>query len=89
MAWLIELWRRLMVLLRRRQMEADLEEDHMEAVSQLLQELDDDEAVEALQPVRHHLRYDLCPECRQRYLENPLSKDPNKEAVQKFDFSEN
>ena len=69
--------------------EADLEEDHMEAVSQLLRELEDDEAAEALQPVRHHLRYDLCPECRQRYLDNPLNKDPNKEAVQKFDFSEN
>jgi hypothetical protein len=69
--------------------EADLEEDHMEAVSQLLRELDDDEAVEAVQPSRHHLRYDLCPECRQRYLDNPLHKDLSKEAAQKFDFSDN
>ena len=69
--------------------EADLEEDHMEAISQLLQEMDDDEAAEAIEPSRHHLRYDLCPECRQRYLRDPLNKGPNKEPAQKFDFSEN
>jgi hypothetical protein len=69
--------------------EEDLEEDHMEAVSQLLHELNDDEVAEAIQPSRQQLRYDLCPECRQRYLDNPLQKDPVKEAAQKFDFSEN
>ena len=69
--------------------EADLEEDHMEAVSQLLREMDDEEAVEAVEPARHNLRYDLCPECRQRYLRDPLNKELNKEAAQKFDFSEN
>jgi hypothetical protein len=69
--------------------EDDLEEDHMEAVSQLLRELDDEQAAEALEPARRHLRYDLCPECRQRYLDNPLNKDQDKEAAQKFDFSEN
>jgi hypothetical protein len=69
--------------------EADLEEDHMEAVSQLLQEMDDEEAAEAIEPARHNLRYDLCPECRQRYLRDPLNKELSKEAAQKFDFSEN
>jgi hypothetical protein len=69
--------------------EADLEEDHMEAVSQLLRELDDEEAADALQPARSHFRYDLCPDCRQRYLDNPLNKELSKEAAQKFDFSEN
>lgn len=69
--------------------EADLEEDHMEAISQLLREIDDHEAADGIEPARHNLRYDLCPECRQRYLRDPLNKDPNKEAAQKFDFSEN
>ena len=71
--------------------EADLEEDHMEAVSQLLQEMNDEEVADGMEPARHNLRYDLCPECRKRYLENPLNlnKDLNKEAAQKFDFSEN
>ena len=69
--------------------EADLEEDHMEAVSQLLRELDDEEVAEVIEPARHNLRYDLCPECRERYLRDPLNKELNKEAAQKFDFSEN
>jgi hypothetical protein len=69
--------------------EADLEEDHMEAISQLLREMDDQEAADAIEPARHNLRYDLCPECRKRFVRDPLSKNLNKEAAQKFDFSEN
>jgi hypothetical protein len=62
--------------------EDDLEEDHMEAVSQLLQELED----EALQvePEKKHFRYDLCDGCRKKYTRDPLGKE-----AQKFDFSEN
>ncbi len=69
--------------------EADLEEDHMEAISQLLREMDDQEAADAIEPTRHNLRYDLCPECRQRFVRDPLNKDMSKETAQKFDFSEN
>jgi hypothetical protein len=65
--------------------EADLDEDHMEAVSQLIQQMEDEEVPQALEPASRHLRYDLCPECRKRYLRDPLSK----ETAQKFDFSEN
>jgi hypothetical protein len=67
----------------------DLDEDHMEAVSQLLRELSEEELADAIAPSRHNLRYDLCPDCRERYLRDPLCKTPNKEAAQKFDFSEN
>jgi hypothetical protein len=67
--------------------EADLEEDHMEAVSELLRQMEDvDDLVE---PTSHHRRYDLCPGCREAYLRDPLSKEVGKEAAQKFDFSEN
>ena len=65
--------------------EADLEEDHMEAVSQLIRQMEAGKCPDELSPTSHHLRYDLCPECRKRYLRDPLSK----EAAQKFDFSEN
>src|SRR5262245_25999274 len=65
--------------------EADLEEDHLQAVGELLQELEESDALPELEPASRHLRYDLCPECRTRYLRDPLSK----EAAQKFDFSEN
>jgi len=66
--------------------EADLDDDHLEAVSQLLSEeadvLDDPDL---LTPSYKNFRYDLCPECHGKFLRNPLSR----EASQKFDFSEN
>ena len=65
--------------------EADLEEDHMEAVSELLREMEESGGDEAVEPSSRRLRYDLCPKCRQRFLRDPL----NREAAQKFDFSEN
>ncbi len=65
--------------------EADLEEDHMEAVSQMLQDMEDLGATEPVEPTSHQFRYDMCPHCRKRFLRDPL----NKETSQKFDFSEN
>jgi hypothetical protein len=65
--------------------EADLEEDHMEAVSELLRQMEESEDPGDVEPSSRHLRFDLCPCCRKRYLRDPLSK----EAAQKFDFSEN
>jgi hypothetical protein len=66
--------------------EADLDEDHMEEVSKLLCEIednpDDDERVE---PTCRHFRYDLCPECHKKFVRDPLGR----EAAQKFDFSKN
>ena len=66
--------------------EADLDEDHMEAVSQLLREMEDNLAdPELAEPAHKNFRYDLCPDCRKRFVRDPLGK----EAAQKFDFSEN
>jgi hypothetical protein len=65
--------------------EADLDDDHMETMSQLLSQLEDMDEPTCLEPTSRHLRYDLCTECHKRYLRDPLSK----EAAQKFDFSEN
>ena len=66
--------------------EADLDDDHMEAVSELLREMEDGlEDPDLIEPSYKHFRYDLCPECQKKYLRDPLSK----EAAQKFDFSEN
>ena len=64
--------------------EDDLDEDHMEAFSELLREMEEAKA-EHVSPAAQHLRYDLCANCRQRYLRDPLGK----ETSQKFDFSEN
>jgi hypothetical protein len=65
--------------------EADLDEDHVEAVGQLLQDAEDAGTEETLEPVSRQIRYDLCPGCRERYLRDPLGRD----AAAKFDFSEN
>src|SRR5947209_20530029 len=47
--------------------EADLDDDHMEAVSQLLREMDDDLEDMELEPSNHSFRDDLCPACRNRF----------------------
>jgi hypothetical protein len=58
----------------------------MEAISQLIQDMEDN-LVDGpeVEPRRHHFRFDLCPDCRSKFLRDPLGK----EAAQKFDFSEN
>ena len=63
---------------------ADLDEDHMEAVGEALEQSEQVEA-EDLAPATQRLRYDLCPACRKRYLRDPLAK----EAGKKLHFSEN
>jgi hypothetical protein len=66
--------------------EADLDDDHMEAVGELLREMEDngDEGEDLERPIQH-FRYDLCPNCRKKFARDPLGK----ETAQKFDFSEN
>jgi hypothetical protein len=65
--------------------EADLDDDHMEAVSELLREMEENEDPDQVEPAYRHFRYDLCPECHKRFLRDPLGK----EGAQKFDFSKN
>ncbi len=66
--------------------EADLDDDHMEAVSELLQDMaGQEEETDAFPPASKHFRYDLCPNCHQKFVRDPLSK----ENAQKFDFSKN
>jgi hypothetical protein len=67
--------------------EADLDDDHMQAVSELLREMEENECEDAdpAQPAYRSFRYDLCPECHRRFVRDPLSK----ENAQKFDFSKN
>src|SRR4051812_38446828 len=66
--------------------EADLDQDHMDEISQLLAEMEDQpDDPGAAAPDAKTLRYDLCPDCHKKFLRDPLSK----EAAQKFHFSEN
>src|SRR4051812_7256635 len=65
--------------------EEDLDDDHLEAVADLIRQVEESDDPESVEPATRHLRYDLCPACRTRYLRDPLSK----EASQKLHFSEN
>src|SRR5437868_6269532 len=59
--------------------EADLEEDHMEAVSELLRDMEDNPAEAELAPAHKNFRYDLCSDCHVKFVRDPLGK----EAAQK------
>src|ERR1700682_6570911 len=65
--------------------EADLDEDHMEAVSELLRDLEENSGAVEVAPSSKSFRYDLCSECHTRFVRDPLGK----EAAQKFHFSKN
>ena len=52
--------------------DADLDEDNLEAVSELLCSADEEPV---LTPARQTLRYDLCSECRGKFVKNPLQAD--------------
>lgn len=64
--------------------EEDLDEDHMEAVSQLLREMEEN-GLEDIDESQQNFRYDLCASCRTKFARDPLGR----EVAQKFDFSEN
>ncbi len=65
--------------------EEDLEEDHMEAVSQILQRDQPLSPDEMAAPLHKGFRFDLCPSCHAKYLKDPLGK----EFLRSFDFSKN
>jgi len=65
--------------------EADLDEDHMEAISALLRDMEENENGPDLAEARKKFRFDLCSDCHHRFMLNPLAK----ETAQKFDFSKN
>ena len=55
--------------------EADLDEDHMEAVSQMLQDMEENLTEEAdLAPPYKNFRYDLCSACHKKFLRDPLGR---------------
>lgn len=65
--------------------EADLEEDHMEALSQMLRELEENGTEAELAEPYKHFRFDLCSECHHRFLRDPLGRENNL----KLHFSQN
>jgi len=65
--------------------EDDLEDDPMEAISQILERSESLDSRHDETPAHKGFRFDLCPGCHHKFVNDPLSKD----ALRSFDFSKN
>lgn len=65
--------------------EADLDEDHLEAISQILRDMEDHPELGELTEPSKNFRYDLCCKCHQRFVRDPLGRG----QLEKLNFSEN
>ena len=65
--------------------EDDLDQDHLEAVAELLRQAEEADEELSPEPRSTQMRYDLCCACRKRYLRDPLGR----ETSSKFHFSPN
>ena len=63
----------------------DEDRDHLEEIQDILERLEDSASDEIGDDVYQQLRFDLCPECRKKFLKNPLGR----ETAKAFRFSSN
>ena len=63
----------------------DDDRDHLQEIQEILERLDDAENDQVCDDVYQQLRLDLCPQCRKRFLKDPLGR----EHANMFNFSEN
>ena len=49
--------------------------DHLEEIQDILERLDDADDDQIGDDVYQQLRFDLCPECRKKFLKNPLGRE--------------
>lgn len=59
--------------------------DHLQEIQDILESLEDTDDREISDDVYHHVRFDLCSVCRQRFVKNPLGRA----VAQQLDFSQN
>ncbi len=66
--------------------DTDDDRDGLQEIQDMLQRMDEVDSEEVQQEeVYQQLRFDLCPECRKKFLKHPLGR----EAKKQFDFSQN
>ncbi len=65
--------------------EDDLETDHVEEMARLLSDIEEGEEPPQLLPTCKKMRFDLCPTCFRKFVNDPLGR----ENASKFDFSPN
>jgi hypothetical protein len=61
--------------------------DHLEEIQDVLERMEDSTDEEIGDDVYQQLRFDLCPECRRKFVSNPLGA--RKAAAKAFGFSSN
>ena len=59
--------------------------DHLQEIQDILERAEDLESDQIGDDVYQQLRFDLCPECRRKFLKNPLGR----ESTKILNFSEN
>jgi hypothetical protein len=59
--------------------------DHLQEIQDVLERAEDLESDQIGDDVYQQLRFDLCPECRRKFLKNPLGR----ESTKVLNFSEN
>lgn len=65
--------------------ELDDDTDNLQEIHEILERLDDVEGDAVSDEVYQQLRFDLCPECRKKFLKNPLGR----KFIEQFHFSSN
>lgn len=65
--------------------EDDLDDDHMEAISEILRHEESNPAPEDEPPTFKGFRFDLCANCHGKFLKDPLGR----ELLRTLDFSPN
>jgi hypothetical protein len=65
--------------------EDDLDVDHLQEISDVIEEMEESGNFQVEDCGPKTFRYDLCPSCHQKFLEDPLGRD----ALRRLNFSEN
>jgi hypothetical protein len=63
----------------------DEDRDHLEEIQDILERMEDSDNDAIGDDVYQQLRFDLCPECRKKFIKNPLGR----ETAKAFGFSSN
>ena len=65
--------------------EPEDDRDHLQEIQDILERLDDAESDEVGDDVYQQMRFDLCADCRRRFLRNPIGRG----LAKQLNFSEN
>ncbi len=63
----------------------DDDRDHLQEIQDILERLDDADSDQIGDDVYQQLRFDLCPQCRKKFIQDPLGR----ETSRLFGFSNN